>query len=83
MPNFRDYNQTQTVLRQLVPTQLLEEDHPARVVKAVVEKLNLDSIYASYKEEGKPAYHPQMMLKVLFFSYLIGEHKLPQNGVGA
>jgi transposase len=72
MPNFRDYDQTQTVFRQLVPAQLLEEDHPARVVNAVVEMLNLDSIYDSYKEEGKPAYHPQMMLKVLFYSYLIG-----------
>jgi transposase len=48
MPNFRDYDQTQTVFRQLVPAQLLEEDHPARVVNAVVEMLNLDSIYASY-----------------------------------
>lgn len=72
MPNFRDYDQNQTVFRQLVPAQLLEEDHPARIVNAVVEMLDLDRIYAGYKEEGKPAYHPQMMLKVLFYSYLIG-----------
>jgi transposase len=51
---------------------LLEEDHPARIVDAVVERLDLEQIYASYKEEGKPAYHPKMMLKVLFYSYLIG-----------
>jgi transposase len=72
MPNFRDYDQNQTVYRQLVPSRLLEDDHPARIVDAVVEKLNLDQVYAWYKEEGKPAYHPQMMLKVLFYSYLIG-----------
>ncbi len=72
MPNFRDYDQRQSVYRQLVPAQLLEEDHPARIVDAVVERLNLDRIYAWYKEEGKPAYHPKMMLKVLFYSYLIG-----------
>ncbi len=72
MSNFRDYDQNQTVFRRLVPSQLLEEDHPARIVDAVVEKLNLDQVYAWYKEEGKPAYHPQMMLKVLFYSYLIG-----------
>ena len=36
-----------------------------------MERLNLDRIYAWYKEEGKPAYHPKMMLKVLFYSYLI------------
>jgi len=59
-------------MRQLVPAQLLEEDHPARIVDAVVERLDLEPIYASYKEEGKPAYHPKMMVKVLFYSYLIG-----------
>ena len=72
MSNFRDYDQSQTVYRQLVPSQLLEDDHPARIVDAVVEKLNLDKVYAWYQEEGKPAYHPQMMLKVLFYSYMIG-----------
>lgn len=72
MPNFKDYDQSQTVFRQLVPTELLEEEHPARIVDAVVEKLNLEKIYAWYQEEGKPAYHPKMMLKVLFYSYLIG-----------
>ena len=72
MPNFRDYNQSQTVFRQLTPDSLLEEDHPARVVDAVVKKLNLTKVYESYKDEGKPAYNPAMMLKVLFYSYLIG-----------
>lgn len=72
MPNFRDYDQKQTVYRQLVPELLLEDDHPARIVNAVVEMLNLERVYAWYKEEGKPAYHPRMMLKVLFYSYLIG-----------
>lgn len=72
MPNFRDYDQQQTVFRQLVPALLLEDDHPARIVNAVVEMLDLERVYAWYKEEGKPAYHPQMMLKVLFYSYLIG-----------
>jgi transposase len=72
MPKFRTYDQHQSVMRQLVPAQLLEEDHPARIVDAVVERLDLEQIYACYKEEGKPAYHPKMMLKVLFYSYLIG-----------
>jgi transposase len=72
MPKFRTYDQRQSVIRQLVPAQLLEEDHPARIVDAVVERLDLEQIYACYKEEGKPAYHPKMMLKVLFYSYLIG-----------
>lgn len=82
MSNFRDYNQDQTVYRQLVPSQLLEDDHPARVVNAVVEMLNLERVYAWYKEEGKPAYHPLMMLKVLFYSYLIGNMSCRKMEVG-
>jgi transposase len=72
MPNFRDYNQRQGVFRQLVPNELLEENHPARIVDAVVERLDLTKVYAVYKDEGNTAYHPKMMLKVLFYSYLIG-----------
>jgi transposase len=72
MLNFRDYNQQQGVFRQLVPNELLEDDHPARIVDAVVERLDLTKVYAFYKEEGNTAYHPKMMLKVLFYSYLIG-----------
>ena len=38
----------------------------------MVELLDLGEIYADYAEEGKPAYHPQMMMKVLFYSYFCG-----------
>jgi transposase len=72
MPNFREYDQRQGVFRQLVPNELLEEDHPARIVDAVVERLELEKVYAVYRDEGNTAYHPKMMLKVLFYSYLIG-----------
>jgi transposase len=37
-----------------------------------VEKLNPEKAHAWHKEEGKPAYRPQMMLKVQFYSFLIG-----------
>ena len=72
MANFKNYDQSQAVYRQLMPSQLLEEDHPARIVDAVVERLDLSPMYACYKAEGNPAYHPKMMAKVLFYSYLIG-----------
>ncbi len=72
MPQFRDYDQRQGVFRQLVPERLLGEHHPARIVDLVVERLDLSSVYAVYGEEGNVAYHPKMMLKVLFYSYLCG-----------
>jgi len=72
MPKFREYNQSQGVFRQLIPNELLEDEHPARIIDTVVEQMNLEGIYMWYKDEGQPAYHPKMMLKVLFYSYMIG-----------
>lgn len=72
MPHFREYNQKQSFFRHFIPEQLLAEDHPARVVDAVVERLDLNCLYDVYTEEGNVAYHPKMMLKVLFYSYLCG-----------
>mgnify|MGYP001180349447 CR=1 FL=1 len=72
MSNFRSYDQSQGAERRIIPNELLEPDHPARIVDRVVEVLKLQEIYECYSEEGNPAYHPKMMLKVLFYSYLIG-----------
>jgi len=72
MNNFREYNQAQGVFRPIVPNDLLEQEHPARVIDRVVELLDLEVIYDEYKEEGNPPYHPKMMLKVLFYSYYTG-----------
>jgi transposase len=72
MPTFKDYDQSQAVFRDICPLDLLEEDHPARVIDRVVELLDLEELYGEYGEEGKPAYHPRMMLKVLFYSYYAG-----------
>lgn len=72
MRRFKAYDQRQGVFRSLVPNDLLEEDHPARVIDAVVERLNLEPIYKWYKNEGQPAYHPKMMIKILFYSYMSG-----------
>lgn len=72
MPTFKDYDQSQAVFRDIRPLDLLEEDHPARVIDRVVELVDLEELYGEYAEEGKPAYHPKMMLKVLFYSYYAG-----------
>ena len=70
--NFRDYDRSQI---QFVPLRLdnfLEADHPARVVDVVVERMDLGGLYAVYSDEGNPAFHPRMMLKVLFYAYYKG-----------
>jgi transposase len=72
MATFREYDQGQGVFRAIRPDELLEPDHPARVIDKVVEMLDLREIYAEYADEGSPAYHPLMMLKVLFYAYYCG-----------
>lgn len=72
MPNFMSYDQKQGMFFTLVPDELLESDHPARIIDAVVENLDLTKIYEYYSSEGSKTYHPKMMLKVLFFGYQQG-----------
>jgi transposase len=72
MDNFRPYDQAQGVFRPIIPNELLEAEHPARVIDRVVELLDLTEVYESYADEGNRPYHPKMMLKVLFYSYRAG-----------
>jgi transposase len=43
------------------------------VINEVVGELDLGELYDSYSDLGSSAYHPQMMLKVLFYGYAMGE----------
>ena len=69
MSNFRDYDQSQTYFVPIRLSTFLESDHPARVVDLIIERLDLSRLYEGYSGEGKPAFHPKMMLKVLFYGY--------------
>lgn len=68
--NFKTYNQGQT---ELFPTRLdeyISQDSPVRLVNKIVNELDIEAITKSYKSIGCSGYHPKMMLKVLFYSYL-------------
>ncbi|HZG12420.1 MAG TPA: IS1182 family transposase, partial [Kurthia gibsonii] len=49
---------------------LIPRDHPVRLVDAVVNQLDISDITRLYLGGGCSAYHPAMMIKVLFYSYL-------------
>lgn len=68
--NFQDYNQQQNWLFPPSIEELIPSDHPVRVVNGVVEQLNLDLLIAEYSKEGKPSYHPKMMLKIMVYAYM-------------
>ena len=70
--NFRAYDQNQDFFVTVSKETFLEEKHPASVVDLVIEKLDLTELYEQYSDEGNPAYHPKLMLKVLFYGYYVG-----------
>ena len=72
MAKFKEYDQRQGFFRTIIPDELLEENHPARIINIVVEHLDLESMCNEYSEEGCSSYHPKMLLKILFYSYMQG-----------
>jgi len=43
---------------------------PVRLVNQIVENLDITAIEKTYSGGGTSAYHPRMMLKVLFYAYM-------------
>lgn len=50
----------------------LPEDHMARFVVDVVEQLDLSPLINSYRGSGSKAWHPAMMVSLLFYGYATG-----------
>lgn len=69
---FISYTNKQGILLPNYVEDWIPPNHLARVVDTVVDQLDLSSLKAAYDEEGRPAYHPRMMLKVLFYAYATG-----------
>ena len=67
---FKHYNQHQTTLLPYSFDDFISEKHPVRIVDQVVEALNIKPLLKAYSEEGNPAYHPKMLLKVMLYAYM-------------
>jgi len=50
----------------------LPEDHLARFVVEIVDQLDISALEGAYTGSGSDAYHPRMMLALLFYSYASG-----------
>ena len=71
---FKDYNFNQNLLLPPSLEELIDPNHPVRIVNQVVDNLDLDPILAKYDGGGSPAYHPRMMLKVLVYGYVTNRY---------
>ena len=68
--NFQAYNQQQNWLFPPSIEELIPQEHPVRIVNGIIEQLDLSLLIEEYSREGKPSYHPKMMLKVMVYAYM-------------
>jgi len=67
------HHQEQGELLPTYPSDIVAEDHLARVVNEVVDSLDLKLLYHKYSSEGGTTFHPKVMVKILFYGYSQGE----------
>ena len=72
MANFYEYNPEQGYLLPPNVREVLGEEHLCFFVHRAVEKLDLWELEQDYSEEGHPAYHPALLLKVWLYAYALG-----------
>jgi transposase len=69
---FKNRPSEQGELLPTYTTDLVEDNHPARILSFIVDNLDLSSLYSKYSWEGGVTYHPKSMLKILFYGYSYG-----------
>jgi transposase len=67
---FKTYTPNQISLLPPSLDELIDLNHPVRVVNSVIDKLELIHLEQSYKGGGTSSFHPRMLLKVLVYGYL-------------
>jgi len=72
MPNFLEYSPEQAYLLPPSVRDVLGEEHLCFFIHRAVEKLDLEAFEQAYSEEGHPAYHPALLLKVWLYAYALG-----------
>ena len=61
---------------QLLPTypsDLVPEDHLARVVSEIIDRLDLTELYQKFSWEGGASFHPKAMVRTIFYAYSQGD----------
>src|SRR3989442_1229634 len=72
MPKFLDYNPEQVYLLPPSVRDVLGENHVCFFLHRAIEALELSAFEQGYADDGRPAYHPALMLKVWLYAYALG-----------
>jgi len=68
---FKRYDQKQQFLLPLNMEEFVSEEHISRVLNDLFDVVDISAIESTYSANGCPAYHPKLLLKILFYGYLI------------
>jgi transposase len=72
MSNFREVDRQTGFLLPPSVDEWLPEQHLARFVVEVIERLDLSAMVKSYRGSGSASYHPSMLLGLLVYGYATG-----------
>ena len=72
MARFQDYAPDQAWLLPPRISDELGEEHLACFLHEAVERMDLSRFEAAYSDDGRPAYPPELMLKVWLYAYSLG-----------
>lgn len=67
---FKSYTPNQVVMLPPSLEELIEKNHPVRIVNQVIDKIDIDPLLKKFKGGGTSSYHPRMLLKVLVYGYV-------------
>lgn len=81
---FKEYDPDQLTFLPYKLEELVPAGHPVRIVKQVVDAVDVKPINRKYKGGGASSFHPRLMLKLLVYGYLTNTYssrKLEEQAV--
>lgn len=69
-PVFKPYNPDQLSLLPPNLEELIPANHVVRVVRQIIDQIDISAILAKYKGGGASSFHPKVLLNILVYGYL-------------
>lgn len=67
---FKSYSPNQTLAFPSNLDEIIDQNHPVRIVNQVIDQVKIGPLLKRYKPGGTSSYHPRLLLKVLVYAYL-------------
>jgi transposase len=71
---FKDYSPNQILLLPPSLEEMIDPNHPVRVVNQIIDSLDIDLLIKKFKGGGCSSYHPRLLLKLLVYGYLSNQY---------